>query len=259
MGLYWLRYNGIGNLRPGEFNNYLPCYHQNPQNHPRSSFETEDIMKLRYPLMFFVTAVLVFLSACGNQTSTPDPASEAAIYTKAAETVGAKLTMTAALLGTATSTPSALPSATSAFTKTPLVSSTPEVTNTTVLPTEGSCDDMAYVSDVTIADGSLVSPGSQFIKTWRIKNTGQCTWSTAYHLVYGWASDNWTALKTFPPAAVYLTQSVAPGEEVEVSVTLTAPSGSNSYSASFRLQNANGYNFGTILTLLFEVNGTPAP
>ena len=216
-------------------------------------------MKLRYPFMLMIASTLILLSACGNQTSTPDPVSEAAIYTQAAETVGAKLTLTAALKGTATSTPTLLPSATLSVTETPLVSSTPEVTNTTVPPTQGSCDDMAYVSDVTIADGSLISPGSQFIKTWRIKNTGQCTWSTAYHLVYGWASDNWTAIKTFPPAAVYLTQSVAPGEEVEVSMTLTAPTGSNTYSASFRLQNANGYNFGTILTLLFEVKGTPTP
>ena len=118
---------------------------------------------------------------------------------------------------------------------------------------------MAYVSDVTITDGSRISPGSQFIKTWQIRNTGQCTWTTAYRLIYGWASDNWEAIKTFPPAAVYLPQSIAPGEEMEISVTLTAPSGSNSYSASFRMQNANGYNFGTILTLLFEVDGTPTP
>jgi hypothetical protein len=46
---------------------------------------------------------------------------------------------------------------------------------------------------------------------------------------------------------------------MEISITLTAPSETNSYSASFRMQNANGYNFGTILTLLFEVDGTPTP
>ena len=118
---------------------------------------------------------------------------------------------------------------------------------------------MTHVSDVTIADGSRISPGSQFIKTWRIRNTGQCTWTTAYHLVYGWASDNWEAIKTFPPAAMYLTQSGAPGEEIEISITLTAPSDSNSYSASFRMQNANGYNFGEVIYLLFEVVGTPTP
>ncbi|MFC2028755.1 NBR1-Ig-like domain-containing protein [Chloroflexota bacterium] len=216
-------------------------------------------MKLRYPLLLMVIIALVFLSACGNQTSTQDPDNAAAIYTQAAETVGANLTMTAVLKKTATSTPSSLPAATLSVTETPLITSTPEITNTSLPPTEGSCDDMAYLSDVTISDGSLISPGTQFIKTWRIKNTGQCTWSTAYHLVYGWASDNWESIKAFPPAAVYLTQSVAPGEEMEISITLTAPSGSNSYNASFRLQNANGYNFGTILTLVFEVEGTPAP
>ena len=216
-------------------------------------------MKHRYPLTLMITIALILISACGNATPTTDTSSEAAIYTQAAETVGAKLTQTAGAMEVPTNTPTTLPSATSAITETLLATFTPANTNTTIPPTEGACDDMAYVSDVTIADGSQVSPGTQFIKTWRIKNTGQCTWSTAYHLVYGWASDNWAALKTFPPAAVYLTKSVAPGEEVEVSMTLTAPSASNSYSASFRMQNANGYNFGTILTLLFEVIGTPTP
>ena len=216
-------------------------------------------MKRSYPFTLIISAVLIFLSACGNQSNTQDPAAAGVIYTQAAETVGAKLTLTSVNKSTATSTPTSISNTVQALTETPLVSSTPLIINTSVPPTEGSCDDMAYVSDVTISDGSLISPGSQFIKTWRIRNTGQCTWTTAYRLIYGWASDNWEAIKTYPPAAVYLTQSVAPGEEMEISVSLTAPSGSDSFSASFRIQNANGYNFGTILTLLFEVDGTPTP
>ncbi|MFC2064614.1 NBR1-Ig-like domain-containing protein [Chloroflexota bacterium] len=216
-------------------------------------------MKHRHPLIFFVMSAMFLLSACGNTTNTQDPAEAGVIYTQAAQTVGANLTLTAVEKGTSTNTPTPIVTVSPAFTETPLVSLTPLITNTSAAPTEGSCDDMAYVADVTIEDGSRVSPGSQFIKTWRIRNIGQCTWTTAYHLVYGWASDNWESIKTFPPADVYLTQSVAPGEEMEISITLTAPNGSNPYSASFRLQNANGYNFGTILTLVFEVVGTPAP
>ena len=118
---------------------------------------------------------------------------------------------------------------------------------------------MSYVSDVSIPDGSQVAPGSKFVKTWRIRNNGQCTWSTSYRLIYGWSSDSWKEIKQLPPAGVNLTKAVAPGEEYEITVTLVAPVTSGIYQASFRLQNDKGFNFGTILYLLFQVNGTPTP
>ena len=219
----------------------------------------ENIMKRYSPLILLLTTVLILLSACGNQTSTPDTASADAIYTQAAGTVGAKLTQTAAMIVEPSSTPTSIPMDTQSVTETPLVTNTPLATFTQVVPTLGACDNMEYVSDVTIEDGSIVSAGSSFVKTWRVKNTGECSWTTAYRLVYGWASDNWTTIKTTPPAAVYLAATVDPGQEVEISVTLTAPVEGGTYQSSFRLQNANGYNFGTILYLLFEVEGTASP
>src|ERR1700704_1212338 len=38
-------------------------------------------------------------------------------------------------------------------------------------------DDAAtFVSDVTIADGTVMKPGQSFTKTWRISNSGSTTW-----------------------------------------------------------------------------------
>ena len=41
----------------------------------------------------------------------------------------------------------------------------------------GGCDNSAYVSDVTIPDGTEVAPGEAFTKTWALVNTGNCTWN----------------------------------------------------------------------------------
>ena len=39
------------------------------------------------------------------------------------------------------------------------------------------CNNAAYVSDVTVADGDDMAPGETFTKTWELLNTGSCSWS----------------------------------------------------------------------------------
>ena len=43
---------------------------------------------------------------------------------------------------------------------------------------------MAFVKDVTIPDGTQLSAGEVFTKTWRLQNRGTCTWTPDYMLVY---------------------------------------------------------------------------
>jgi hypothetical protein len=221
------------------------------------------------PIWITSAALMLVLSACGGKTSTPDPASVDAIYTQAAATVGARLTQTASMF---TNTPQASPTSnelsTPSATQTPLITNTPEFTSTSLLintqvpPTQDTCDNMIYVDDVTIPDNSTVAPGSKFIKTWKIRNNGQCTWTTSYRLIFGWAA-NWPEIVQAPPANVPLTRAVEPGAEYDISVTLTAPLKSGVYMAAFRLQNDRGYNIGdpskSILFVQFQVNGTATP
>jgi hypothetical protein len=46
---------------------------------------------------------------------------------------------------------------------------------------------------------------------------------------------------------------IQPGETLEISVSLMAPTTAGSYGASFRLQNDKGYNFGATLTVIVTV------
>ena len=133
---------------------------------------------------------------------------------------------------------------------------TPFTVNTPPPPTQQSCDNAAYVDDVTIPDFSEIAPGAQFVKTWKIKNTGPSIWNTNYRLAYGWGGEG-TDWKTAPPA--YLTKAVNPGEEIDVSMTLSAPVNTGQYGAHFKMQNDKGYYFGTDLTIIIKVSGTPTP
>ena len=45
-------------------------------------------------------------------------------------------------------------------------------------PAVSYCDWMAFVTDVTIPDGTVLQPNETFVKTWRIKNIGTCAWNT---------------------------------------------------------------------------------
>lgn len=96
----------------------------------------------------------------------------------------------------------------------------------------------SFVADITIPDGSYVAPGTSFVKTWRIRNNGSTTWNTNYKVVFAGGTQmggpNWFALP----------YNVAPGQTVDISVNLTAPSSSGSYRSSWKLQSDSGETFG---------------
>ena len=219
----------------------------------------------------FIWLLMVFvcpsLAACGSATPTTDPS---LAYTQVWQTVEAAQTQTG-LFFTATPAISDTPiaSSTPRPTHTPLITATlpaglPTTTafplNTFSTPTgvltvpattqSTACDNMVGVADVTYPDNSVVPAGTVFIKTWSIKNQGPCTWSTKYKLIFGWGGAG-TKWNTTPPT--YLTADILPGETVDVSVSLTAPTSSGTYGAHFRMQNSNGYNFGPDQYLIIVV------
>ena len=40
-----------------------------------------------------------------------------------------------------------------------------------------------FIEDVTVPDGTVLSPGEHFRKVWRLRNTGTCTWNRSYKVV----------------------------------------------------------------------------
>ncbi len=199
--------------------------------------------------VIFTLLASLLLSACGATETGAPTADVNQIYTAAAETVIAELTLTAAAntptkeaTATFTSTPEAatqVPTSVSA-TETPEATETPTPEPTTAgeaTPTDEFCDNAVWVSDVSVQDGTEMSPGQNFEKTWLIKNTGTCTWGTGYSLVFGYG-------EKMNGQARALDRIVSPEETVEVTVVFSAPLAVGSYQSYWRMANTAGANFG---------------
>ena len=202
-------------------------------------------MKTKTILIAGMITMLLALSACGSGTQatpTPTGVSIASVYTSVAQT----MTEQAAA---STPTDTLMPS------DTPTMEMTPTITPTlsTIMPiatsVSGQCDNSAYVSDVSFPDNTEVLPGQTMVKTWKVQNTGSCTWNTNYSLVFldgtqmGGASTNITA-------------SVDSGYQINVSVTLTAPTTTGTYTSRWILANAGGTNFGAWLSITIVVSNS---
>ena len=106
----------------------------------------------------------------------------------------------------------------------------------------GTCDSAQFITDVTVQDGTFINPGATFVKTWRLKNTGVCQWNTSYSLVFVSGTQmGGTTSVAFP-------NSVAPGQTVDLTVTLTAPTTGGTFRGYWQLKNSSGALFGIGVT-----------
>lgn len=205
-------------------------------------------MKLKI-LSLTIMAALV-LSACGASTP-PAPTPDVQLaYTSAAQTVVAEFTLTAAAF---TPTPEPLPTEepTQAATEAPTATQAivlPVVTNAsgasvTVTPTVILCDLMNFDPlsvDVNIPDDTTMTPGQEFVKTWKIKNTGSCVWGAGYGLIYAYG-------ERMSGVAQPLAGVVEIGQEVEVSVSFKAPDKAGQYTSAWQMANSKGIPFGKVV------------
>ena len=194
----------------------------------------------------FVWAILVIfvLTSCaGGQTEpTATPVDIPAIQTSVVATVFAGATQTVEAY-----TPTSAPEPTE---EAPTVTPTPGITDTPTpsgTATEIICDNLEFVSDVTVPDGALMTAGQEFIKTWKVKNIGACTWTSGYNIINAEYGEKMSGQTTA------LTVDILPNTEGEISITLKAPNTPGTYSGYWRLANNNGYPFGTILTVVVIV------
>ena len=101
------------------------------------------------------------------------------------------------------------------------------------------CYQVKFVEDLTIPDGTKIVAGNTFTKTWRIRNSGSCTWDSRFDVTFVDGTQ-------MTPGKVWdLTKEVKSGETVDISIDMTAPSTVGSYQANFQMLNPNGVRFGT--------------
>jgi hypothetical protein len=208
-----------------------------------------------------VLALSLILAACstpGTPAPTGDPVEQAMQTLQAQatqeyyQTVVAQLTATApVIVNTPTPNPTAInqiptdvPTVT--VTQIPATPTQPAPTAIPATPTRIPptatpipCYQVTFVQDITIPDGTKIVAGNSFTKTWRIRNSGSCTWDTRFDIAFV-DGTQMSSTKVWD-----LAKEVKPGETVDISIDLTAPTTVGSYQAYFQMVNPNGGRFGT--------------
>lgn len=197
-----------------------------------------------------VAGIVTLVFAFNGSNSPEDEVN--AIYTNAALTVEAQQLTLQSSQPTATVTPfvTLTPLATNtAFATSTLPPLSAFATNTQAVV--GGCDNSAYVSDVTIPDNTVVTPGQSMTKTWKVQNSGTCAWTATYKITF-------VAGNAMGGAATPIGQAVGPGQSVDISVTMVAPTAAGDATGTWRLANDKSVAFGTPLTIVVKVGGGTA-
>jgi Ig-like domain from next to BRCA1 gene len=129
-------------------------------------------------------------------------------------------------------------------TATPVPSLTPIVPggyqNVDSLVYTGKClNEAEFIKDVTCEDATPMKGGEKFTKVWLLRNTGTCTWTANYLLVFT-LGDKMSGESPKP-----IGKEVKPGETLEISVDLVAPKEPDYYQGNWMLQDEEGNLFGT--------------
>jgi len=206
-------------------------------------------MKTANQKILWLSLLAVFalmLSACGGSSkeSTPTPLNPNLIAAQAIATFSMGLTQTAFAQPTLTPTLTPVPTNTLGLTFAPLGTNTPGVAPTS------ACDVSVFITDVTVPDGTPMAPGQNFDKTWRIQNSGTCTWTATYKAVFTGSGNGPMGAVTTPLGKV-----VKPGETIDIIVEFVAPTSPGEYISWWKLQNDKGVFFGTPFSVAIKVVG----
>ncbi|KAK7072916.1 hypothetical protein SK128_013618 [Halocaridina rubra] len=97
--------------------------------------------------------------------------------------------------------------------------------------------DALYLKDITFPDGSVVAPGTEFVKTWRVVNNGVIPWNEKTTLCK-WSQVRFrgspAGWKLKPSMKRVACPPLEPGQEGDISITFTAPSEPGWYATHWR-------------------------
>lgn len=178
-------------------------------------------------------AALFLLSACRAPTAQEPTQDINALYTQVAGTLIAQgqAPTEAAATTEATSTPLVVTATVALATST--------ASNTPVPPTSAPvCNQATFIADITVTDGTQMSKGQDFTKTWRIKNSGTCTWDEDYKVVFS------SGTNLANKSSYALPEDVSPGETVDISIPMEAPNENGLYKSNWVIRSDTGSTFG---------------
>jgi hypothetical protein len=119
---------------------------------------------------------------------------------------------------------------------TPLPTST--ITST---PTEGPCsNNLKFVQDVTIPDGTTVSVGATIDKQWLVDNSGTCNWDSTYRL-------KWIGGDPLGANQEQILYPARAGTQATIRIAFTAPATDGTYESAWQAYGPDGIAFGDLI------------
>ena len=112
--------------------------------------------------------------------------------------------------------------------------------------TQTCADGLLFLEDVTIPDGTLVSPGDRLDKRWKVRNVGSCNWNAGYQM----------GLIAGPAMGAPSQQTLYPalsGTEVTIRMVFTAPEEIGIYRSAWQAYDVNQQPFGDPIYIEIKV------
>jgi hypothetical protein len=127
----------------------------------------------------------------------------------------------------------------------------PLVTDTPVpaTPTPPCEDNLTFIEDITVPDGTAFAPGATIDKIWKIANSGTCNWDADYRL----RLDSGDAMGAEIEQALFPARS---DSEAEIRIIFTAPQEEGTYQALWQAYSPSGEPFGDPIFLIIEVDAS---
>lgn len=106
---------------------------------------------------------------------------------------------------------------------------------------------LAFVEDITILDGTTVSPGSSIDKRWLVQNNGSCNWDARYRLKFVGGLEMGAATEQ----ALYPARS---GAQATIRISFTAPTEPGTYTTAWQAIDPFGEPFGDAIFMEVQVS-----
>lgn len=134
------------------------------------------------------------------------------------------------------------------ITRTPTTDSPTTVPTIAVpTPTPPCTDNLTWQQDLTIPDGTSVSPGQSLDKQWLVTNSGTCNWDARYRLKHVGGD----ALGVAEQMALYPARA---GAQVTLEIVFTAPQDPGTYQSAWQAVAPDGTPFGDGVYIQITVN-----
>jgi len=104
-------------------------------------------------------------------------------------------------------------------------------------PTPFCSNNLLFLEDLTIPDGTIVTPGASLEKQWKVENNGTCNWDERYRV----------RLVAGPELGAKIEQALYParsGTQSTIQIVFTAPEEVGTYRSAWQAYSPDGLPFG---------------